>query len=390
MKTRKIASPYILNSDGEFLKNGLLTFDTDGTLTSIDQMSPSEMDKIEGLEYHNGVIIAGMTNAHCHLELSYLVGQISEGGGLVEFIREITSIRGQWTYEQQIQKAIVQDRLMWAAGVQAVGDISNGTASFEAKHTSSIYYHTFAEYFNMPPEDKVDEYFAEKTAHMARARQLGLAISPTPHSTYMVSDKLFKKSAHSARCSVHFMETRTELDLFDKKGDMYDFLIECGMTPDFLCYGSHAARMVGSFPADMPLLLIHNTNCKESDVKTIMDYFTDVTFVLCPRSNYYIERAFPNAMMFHRLGARVALGTDSLTSNHSLDMAAEIEWLARHNPELPFNVILKWATAGGAAGVGRNDLGAFVIGTKPGAVLLEGVDFAAMKPTSSFTSRRLI
>ncbi|MEG0655546.1 MAG: hypothetical protein RR465_00795, partial [Mucinivorans sp.] len=90
-------------------------------------------------------------------------------------------------------------------------DISNGTASFPAKVDSRIKYYTFAEYFNMPPDDQAEAYFAEKTANVAPARELGLAISPSPHSTYMVSDKLFKMSAGSERLSIHFMETATEM-----------------------------------------------------------------------------------------------------------------------------------------------------------------------------------
>lgn len=390
MKTRKIASPYVFGAESKFLRNAVLTFADDGMLVSVETFSEAQIDRMAGVEYYNGVIAPGMTNGHCHLELSYLLGAVGEGGGLVEFIRAITSIRGNYTMAQQVEKAIVQDRLMWSEGVQAVGDISNGEVSFEAKRLSNIFYYTFAEYFNMPPDDQLDNYFASKTTNVEAARKLGLSISPSPHSTYMVSDKLFKKAQNSQRCSIHFMETRTELGLFDKSGDMYNFLLECDMVPDFLGYGSHPDRLINSLPADMPLLLVHNTNCKRSDVDKIMGYFKDVTFVVCPRSNYYIERAYPPAMMLWESGANVAIGTDSLTSNHSLTMAAEIEWLCRHNPDLPFEVALKWATKGGAIGVGRPDLGEFKVGTKPGAVLLEGVDLGVMRPTTALSSRRII
>lgn len=391
MQQRKIACPYVLGHGSKFLRNAVVEFSADGTVLGIEQVTASELDTMQGVEYYNGILTAGMTNAHCHLELSYLLGTVPEGGGLVEFIRAITSIRGDFPMELQQQKAILHDRLMWAEGVQAVGDISNGTASFEAKRTSQISYHTFAEYFNMPPDDQADAYFDQKMQIIDTARKLGLAISPSPHSTYMVSDKLFRKSATSDRCSIHFMETRTELELFERRGDMYDFLLECDMKPDFLQYGGHPERVIASLPRDMPLLLIHDTNCSRSDVDKIMSYFTNVTFVICPRSNYYIERAFPPAMMLHEAGARVAMGTDSLTSNHSLSMASEIEWLARHNPELPLEIILQWATLGGAVGLGMDDQsGSLDVGKRPGAVLFEGVDFATMRPTERLSAKRLL
>lgn len=372
------------------MRHALVEFDGQGAVVSIG--SYDNLDSIAGVEYHDGILIPGMTNAHCHLELSYLLGAVGEGDGLVEFIRQIMAVRGNWTFEQQVERAVAEDRKMWSEGVQAVGDISNGEASFEAKNTSKIAYHTFAEYFNMPPDDQVDQYFAKSTAHIAAAKSLGLAISPTPHSNYMVGDKLFKKSATSERCSIHFMETPSEVDYFDKKGKMYDFVTADGMKPDFLHYGGHAERLIGSLPPDMPLILIHNTMITERQVDQLASYFHDLTFVLCPRSNYFIERAYPPAMMLDRMGVRVAMGTDSLTSNHSLSMAAEIEWLAKSNPELPLATILRWATAGGADGLGMGDqIGRFEVGKRCGAVLLEGVDLKLMRVGSqSLSCRRLL
>ncbi|MEG2755079.1 MAG: amidohydrolase family protein, partial [Mucinivorans sp.] len=137
------------------------------------------------------------------------------------------------------------------------------------------------------------------------------------------------------------------------------------------------------------LLLVHNTQIQRSDVELIMSHFHDVTFVLCPRSNYYIERGFPPAQMLYQMGARVALGTDSLSSNTSLLMASEVEWLARHNPDLPLEVILSWATRGGAQALAM-PLGQVEIGSNNGLILFEGVDFRTMRPLEAFSCRRLI
>lgn len=387
---RKIACPYLLDAKGTLRRNGIVSFDDQGTVTAIDYSD--QIDSMAGVEYFDGILIPGMTNAHCHLELSYLIGAIPEGGMLDGFVRSITQIRGEWTEQQQIDAATAGDRFMWAEGVQAVGDISNGTASFPAKKQSAIKYYTYAEYFNMPPAEEAQAYFDEKTKHVTVARKLGLPISPSPHSTYMVGDALFKLSAASERLSIHFMETATEVDFFKKAGGMYDLVTkEWGMVPDFLYYGSHPDRLVGSLPADVPLLLVHNTQCSRADVEQVERYFKDVTWVLCPRSNYYIERAFPPAKMFEELGVRVALGTDSLTSNHSLSLVEEIKWLQKTQPEVPLATVLKWATIGGAEGLGLADeIGSFVVGKRPGAVLVEGADLVTLQTTDTTKVRRLV
>ncbi|MEG0163028.1 MAG: amidohydrolase family protein [Mucinivorans sp.] len=91
------------------------------------------------------------------------------------------------------------------------------------------------------------------------------------------------------------------------------------------------------------------------------------------------------------MGVRVALGTDSLTSNHSLSMVEEIKWLSQNNPHIPLSAILSWATAGGARALGfEQELGSFTVGKRAGAVLLENIDFNTLKTTNQTTSRRLI
>ncbi|MEG1955809.1 MAG: amidohydrolase family protein, partial [Mucinivorans sp.] len=327
---------------------------------------------------------------HCHLELSYFKGVMPQGLGLVEFVRQVITHRNDYTTVQKIEALRAEQRLMWLSGTQAVGDISNDPFSFETKKESPISYYTFSEYFGTPSKEKALDEFSRQTAdNFAMASALGIPISHTPHSTYLVSDALFRMACNSSRASIHFMETLSEVDFFEARGGMYDFMVGGGMQVDFLNYGSHSRRLVESLPAELPLLLVHNTQIQRSDVELIMSHFHDVTFVLCPRSNYYIERGFPPAQMLYQMGARVALGTDSLSSNTSLLMASEVEWLARHNPDLPLEVILSWATRGGAQALAM-PLGQVEIGSNNGLVLFEGVDFRTMRPLEAFSCRRLI
>ncbi len=382
-----------MSSSGRFLHQAIVSFDGDGRIVGVEEVGDHSIDAMEGVEYYDGVLIPGMVNGHCHLELSYLLGAVGEGGGLVEFIREITEVRGDFSAEFQEQRAIFEDRKMWSEGVQGVCDISNGVASFAAKSSSKIIYHTYGEYFNMPDDHSVEDYYAKATSHMALAQELGISISPTPHSTYLVGDKMFRKGANSARLSIHFMETPSEVDYFEKKGKMYDFILECDMTPDFLHYGGHVERLIESLPPDVPLLLVHNTMIERAQVERLKDYFTSLTFVLCPVSNYYIERAFPPALMLSECGVNVAIGTDSLTSNHALSMAREIEWLLRHNEQLPTETVLRWATQGGAIGLrAEHTIGTFEVGKSCGAVIVEGLDPVNFRPREDrgVTTKRIL
>lgn len=339
-----------------------------------------------------------MTNAHCHLELSFFKGAIPQHVGMVRFIEHVVSKRNDYSRDEQIARAIEEDRLMWHEGIQAVGDISNDTTSFPAKvlarDENRTRYHTFAEYFGVPTPDQAEAFYHRSVDPLleAAARD-GLTITPTQHSTYFVSDRLFRLGADSPLLSIHFMETPSEVDFFERRGGIYDMVKASsgGREPDFLAYGGHAERLVGSLPRTARLLLIHNAQMQRKDMELILGHFDDVTFVLCPRSNYYIDADFPPAQMLFEAGARVALGTDSLSSNTSLSLAEEIKWLAAHNPALPLETILQWATLGGAHALRFDgEIGSFETGKRPGAVLLSGVDFTTMTLTPEARATRLL
>lgn len=377
-------------------RNGVVRFAADGTVLSVE----TECDRIDSLprtEYHNGILIPGMVNAHCHLELSCFRGAIPPQAGMVEFIRQVVSRRNDFSREVQIRRAIEEDRTMWNEGIQAVGDISNDTTSFPAKaqalREGRTVYHTFAEYFGLPAEEEAEAFYHRTVDPLLTAgREAGLTVTPTQHSTYFVSERLFRLGADSPRMSIHFMETPAEVDFFDRRGGIYDLVTaSAGREPDFLRYGGHAERLVGSLPREAHLVLIHNTQMRREDMELILNYFEDVTFVLCPRSNYYIDADFPPARMLLEAGARVALGTDSLSSNTSLSLVEEVRWLAEHDPSLPLEAMLQWATLGGAQALGLGDrIGSFAPGKRPGAVLLSGVDFSTLRLKEDARTVRLL
>ena len=145
---RKIAATYIFTPQQTLQKDSILICDDNGIIVEI--VDNHEKKELPGLEFYSGILVPGFVNVHCHLELSNLKGKIEERKGIGGFIGDINRLRNQETDELD-QAMQIADRKMWAAGIAAVGDISNTIRSITVKLKSKIHYHTFVESFGFHP-----------------------------------------------------------------------------------------------------------------------------------------------------------------------------------------------------------------------------------------------
>ena len=307
------------------------------------------------------------------MELSYMKGMIPRGTGLTGFVSKIGEHRHCKSAEEIASSISLQDSLMCAEGIIAVGDICNGGSTFDVKQKSGIYYHSFIELFGTSDIFEKDVVAAGLRIG-EQASEKGLRWSLTPHSTYSVPDSLFRgivtADTDKSPLSVHFMESRDEYDLYRNEGAMAARFRNIGFSPDFLHYGSPARRLVASVPKEIPLTLIHNTFVTEEDIEMLESHFDNITWVVCPRSNDYIEGVASPLNLLNSMGVNVAIGTDSLASNDSLSIADEIRYILQRG--ISFETAVKWATFGGTKALGINDwAGSFSEGKCPGVVLAD-------------------
>lgn len=335
-----------------------------------------------------------MVNAHCHLELSYMKGKIARGVGFAGFADGMSARRGDATPEERTAAASYQDSKMYSEGIVAVGDVCNGVSTFGIKRQSRIYYHNFIELFGLKATDCSPVKPVIESAEAAK-----LAFSPTPHSTYSLQDAPFREVGMAAYSggrplSIHFMESRGEAELFKGHGPLHDRNIREELTVDFTHYGSPAERIIRSVPKGAKLLLIHNTFIEKEDIEKLAAHFgrKNLTFVLCPRSNRFIEGDEPPVAMLYEAGVKIAVGTDSLASNESLSLTEELKLLSTiSNGKVSLEEMLKWATVNGAEALGIDSwAGSFEKGKRPGAVLITGIDWNNMRLTPGSKCKRII
>ena len=130
-------------------------------------------------------------------------------------------------------------------------------------------------------------------------------------------------------------------------------------------------------------MLVHNCALADEDIDTLIHHFsTPLSWVLCPRSNYYISRLEPQSVELLRAReVNICIGTDSLASNRSLSIIEELKMFRN----VPLAELLQWATINGAKALGIEDeYGTIEVGKRSGIVNLTGVDLAnfTLTPTS--------
>ena len=173
-----------------------------------------------------------------------------------------------------------------------------------------------------------------------------ITLAVAPHAIYTVGADKFKDAVRFARenglkIHTHLSETRKEVD---------DCLREHGTTP---------VRYLDSLGVLGPdVIAAHCVHVDEEEWDILAE--RGVSVAHCPCSNMKLGSGrFPYELAV-RSGVRIALGTDSVSSNNCLDMREEMKFAAllakvAGDPELvPAEQVLEWATKNGAEALGLN------------------------------------
>ena len=354
--------------------NAVLITTKDGTIEAIVSIE----DAGENVQTFDGIVSPGFVNAHCHTELSHLKDCIPTKTGLTNFILEIVQQRNASNeiIAQAVQNA---ENEMLQNGIVAVGDICNNTHSLLQKKQSKLQWYNFIEAAGWLPQVaqsrfEVMQQVAEQFA------KLPYQYAIVPHAPYSVSNELWQLINHNflyKTISIHNQETLAEDELFMKgTGSFIDMYTKMRIE-----HSTFKPTKESSFKTCLPklknakqLLFVHNTFTQQEDVDFLIDakLQSAAFFCLCVNANLYIENTLPNIELLRKNKLNIVLGTDSLASNHSLNLLDEMNTIQQHFPQIPLAEILQWATLNGAKALQMDDtLGSFEKGKKPGVVLIQ-------------------
>jgi aminodeoxyfutalosine deaminase len=390
MGYRKFKADFIFNGTSLLASNNILITDEKGIVENI----VAEKDAGDNIEIFSGIISPGFINCHCHLELSHMKGLINERTSLVDFVLKVVTQR-HFAEEEILDAINTAENEMLQNGIIAVGDICNNTLTLAQKKQQHLAYYNFIETSGWL-EDVAQIRFDRSFSFYKDFQYINSNTALVPHAPYSVSEKLWKLLQpffKSKTITIHNQETAFEDELFlQASGDfirMYELMkID---NSNFKASGKSSLQTYfHKLKNAANVLLVHNTFSKEQDIEyaqeTAQQNNQQLWWCVCPNANLYIENTLPDIELFTANNCNMVIGTDSLASNHSLNILYEIKTLQKNFPSVSIQQLLQWATLNGATALNMHDaLGSFEKGKKPGVILIDNISNCKITALSKAT-----
>ena len=375
---RWLSADRIYDGKGGRLDGHAIGVDNKGIIRDIKKLKSLDPVLVDSNE---GVMIPGLVNTHCHLELSHMKGRVETGTGLTDFILKVVQERESEPGE--VLECIARaDKEMEEAGIVAVGDICNTADTADTKRTSRMRYYNFVELFDLF-QDGIRESNWNKALEVMKTLSADsrAGCSFVPHASYSVSDELFRRiqdvNDRKGPVSIHNQETPDE-DVFCLRfeGDLARFYhtLQLSVASDQVPGMPSLPWSLKHLSPHRNSLLVHNTMTTSEDVSMALSWSDRVFWVSCPNANLYIENRLPEYKALLSANAKMCLGTDSLSSNWQLSILEEMKTVHRFNSWISFEEMVVWACSNGAQALEMDEsIGSLEVGKQPGICLLTSV-----------------
>ena len=313
----KLRAKWVLPVSAPPIENGVVEVSGD-TITAIGQLRGPQQD------LGDVVLLPGLINAHCHFDYTHFQDQIPYRDSFTDWLRAVIARKAQCTSTD------------FAKGISAGMERAWRTGT-----TTVVNFESFPELIAPLPSSPLRVVWCPELIDIARPQAvptLGEGIAP--HAPYTASADLYRRCAQSGRIvSTHVAESIEEDEMFRHgQGRLYAAMRDRGRDMSDCGRGSPVELLQDYGVLGRNCLAVHANCLTADDVRRLATTGTSV--VHCPKAHRYFRRGTPPLPELQQAGVNVCLGTDSLASNDTLDMFAEMRELARVFPDwLPARIV---------------------------------------------------
>ncbi len=356
-------APWVLPISSPAIIDGAVLVD-DTQILKVGRYADVRKEAFDVFVEHEGrILMPGLINAHCHLELSpfaELSSQSVEPGNMPAWISSLLDLRSKQQGDE-IDGSSCQAALtdQYADGVGLLLDIGNGS-SLPVSSIEGVQVHYFRELLGLSKQ--ATDFGLQTLAELGSEH---LITAHAPYSTSSTLLQAIKGRANEVKqlYPIHVAESGDEVEFLKTgQGRFRTFLEERGVWD-----GSFAAPGIGSVSyldqlglLDEKTLCVHCVHLTDDEILLISNKNAKVC--LCPGSNRFLGVGMAPVGKMLKAGLRPCLGTDSLASNPDLSIWREMSIVAEEHPGLEPEVIVAMATHYGAEAISDTKRGSLAKG----------------------------
>ena len=337
----KIKFRALLTQCGEPIENGELIVEGGEIVRISSSPMAGEVEKTLNLSDH--LLMPGFVNAHSHLGLTGLEKKLSPAKTFASWISDLIPLNAALSDEERMRGIRMGADEMKASGITGLADYVADPALLESIVDLGFRSVLFLETIGFQEERA--EVVAEEVEAILKTHASNYNLGIAPHAPYSVSEKLWKRLDQLAKkygclLSTHLAETDEEVQFIGKgEGPLVGLLKDRqAFDMSWRVPATTPARYLKSLDVLNGMIAVH-CNFIDDDMDAVQ------AAVFCPKSTHWFGRThiLPVRKMLDA-GIRVALGTDSMASNDSLNFLEEIRMADKLLPDVSRKEILMMAT----------------------------------------------
>lgn len=339
-----------------WIENG--KFQAVGTWAELRHTAPGPV-----LDLGDVLVHPGWVNAHCHLDLTDLAGQVAPPKSFSGWIKLLLSARSDWSFSEFAMSWLRGAEQLLRTGTTTVANIESVPEMLaDVRASTPLRVWSMLELTGVRRRRDPVELLDEALQTLGRLPQTRGGVGLSPHAAYSTPPRLLGLAAAAAKArhwpiTTHIAESTEEFEMFvNRGGAMHDWLAaqrpmeDCGL-------GSPVAHCARYGLLSPNLLAVHANLLWRDDIALLAR--SGASVVHCPQSHdYFRHPRFPLPEL-RAAGVNLCLGTDSLASTRklgrrrpTLSMTDEFRSFDAHNTGLSSRETLALATLNGARALG--------------------------------------
>ncbi|HUI08225.1 MAG TPA: amidohydrolase family protein [Verrucomicrobiae bacterium] len=354
-----LRAQYVLPMDEPPIEDGAVVVDGDH-VTAVGKAAEIRAAHTgEVRDLGERVLAPGLINAHCHLDLTRLRGEVEWRGSFIEWALQLVAAKTLHSEKDYLSAFTMGLDQLSRSGTTTVVDITSTPSILHQILPTKLRVWWCLELIDYNSSDGAQALVTKALDFVAAHPDVRGGFGLSPHAPYTVSAELYRLCGQYARqrnllLTTHLAESQEEDDMIRRgTGAMYDYFhrAERDMSD---CKRVGPAQLLSEYGVLGPHCLVAHANCLTPLDMALLKQ-TGAHVVHCPKTHRFFRRGTPLVGALEDLGINVCLGTDSMASNDTLSMLDEMQTLARMFPRMPAQSLLEMATLHAAKALNQTD-----------------------------------